>query len=99
MLEEDLNNRFSFHPIDTQDKQRANEDVRRQCYVLALYLDDLLPEGREKSLAITKLEEVLFWSHASIARDSLENEPSTGRHEQEKEESQEVWDEFRDPHG
>lgn len=28
-----------------------------------------LPDGREKSLAMTRLEEVMFWSNAAIARE------------------------------
>ena len=32
-------------------------------------LDEYCPESREKSLAVTKLEEVVFWSNAAIARE------------------------------
>jgi len=30
--------------------------------------DQLAPESREKSLAITKLEEAVYWLNAAIAR-------------------------------
>lgn len=68
MAPEDLTNRFSFHPANSDEKRQAHEDVRAMCLSLAHELNDRVPEGREKSLAITHLEEVMFWSNAAIAR-------------------------------
>ncbi len=34
-----------------------------------MYLSWFIPEGREKSLAMTAFEESTFWAHAAIARD------------------------------
>ncbi|MGH3375967.1 MAG: DUF7681 family protein [Actinoallomurus sp.] len=31
-------------------------------------LNEVLPEGREKSLAITNLEQAMFWANAAVAR-------------------------------
>jgi hypothetical protein len=70
--EEDLYNRFSFHPANTADKQLAHQSIRSHCLELAGVLNELLPDGREKSLAITKLEETMMWANASIARYPLE---------------------------
>lgn len=66
----DIESRFSFHPADTRAKQDEHQSVRGSCKTLADYLNTILPEGREKSLAITKLEEVMMWSNAAIARNS-----------------------------
>lgn len=64
----DLENRFSFHSADTKEKQDNHQYVRDLCSNLALELNRVVPEGREKSLAITHLEEVMFWANAGIAR-------------------------------
>lgn len=65
---EDINNRFTYHAPDAQDVE-IHQNIREQCRTLALHLNLVLPEGREKSLAITHLEEVMYWSNAAIARD------------------------------
>ncbi len=65
----DLYVRFGFHPADTQDRQDRHGQVRQACLRAAQALDDLVPEGREKSLAITKLEEAMMWANAGIARE------------------------------
>ncbi|MDT6983770.1 hypothetical protein ACFSUJ_12350 [Streptomyces lusitanus] len=64
----DIENRFAFHAAATQDKRDAHTSVRQQCRLLADELNELLPDSREKSVAITKLEEVMFWANAAIAR-------------------------------
>jgi hypothetical protein len=42
--------------------------VREASLTLALFMDYNLPDGREQALAITKLEEAMFWANAAIAR-------------------------------
>ena len=68
MDREDLRNRFTFHPAAGTPKEGSHEAVRALCLGVAYELNDNLPEGREKSLAITHLEEVMMWSNAAIAR-------------------------------
>lgn len=64
----DLKNRFAFHPATTEEKQMAHGSVRDVCLQVAEFLNGMLPEGREKSVAMTKLEEVMFWGNAALAR-------------------------------
>lgn len=64
-----IDNRFRFHPADTDDKRKAHEYVRETLRVVAHRFDEELPDGREKSVVMTKLEEVMFWANAAIARE------------------------------
>lgn len=66
----DIENRFAFHPATTDEKRDAHTSIRQNCKVLADFLNEKLPEGREKSLAITHLEDVMMWANASLARNS-----------------------------
>lgn len=68
MSPEDIANRFAFHPATTDEKRDAHTSVRQQCRQLADALNAQLPEGREKALAITHLEEVMMWGNAALAR-------------------------------
>lgn len=69
MDRDNLVNRFTYHAPDDTRVQK-HEQIRSECLDMADLLNELLPEGREKSLAITHLEEVMMWSNAAIARNS-----------------------------
>lgn len=70
LSEEDLDRRFNYHAPKTEKKVDAHTSVRRNCRGLADFLNRNLPDGREKSLAITHLEEVMFWGNAALAREN-----------------------------
>ncbi|GAE27034.1 hypothetical protein JCM9140_3146 [Halalkalibacter wakoensis JCM 9140] len=63
-----IENNFKYHAPKDQETVSKHEGVRNECRHLANTLDTLLPDSREKSLAMTKLEEVMMWANASIAR-------------------------------
>lgn len=65
-------NRFTHHPAATAERRQAHEDLRSVCLELALALDSALPAGAEKQAALFRLEEVMFWANAAIARQPKE---------------------------
>lgn len=68
----DIEHRFVFHAPSTEEEADAHISVRQQCRLLADCLNERLPDGREKSVAITRLEEVMFWGNAALARDDAQ---------------------------
>lgn len=64
----DLSHRFQFHPADAENTKRHHEAIRGVCLDLACEINERAPDGREKSLAITSLEETMMWANAAIAR-------------------------------
>jgi hypothetical protein len=63
----ELANRFQYHKPDEVKADKHNA-TRTSMYYAAQELQRELPEGREKALAMTKLEEAMFWANAAIAR-------------------------------
>ncbi len=68
MENSEINRRFDYHAPESEFTVKKHEYVRARVKDLALLLNDLVPEGREKALAFTALEEVLMWTNAGIAR-------------------------------
>ncbi|MGW5673950.1 Acb2/Tad1 domain-containing protein [Streptomyces sp. NPDC003860] len=64
----ELAHRFHYHPPATEERRAAHESVREACQRLAEQIDALCPDGREKSLAITQVEQAMFWANAALAR-------------------------------
>lgn len=66
-LKKRIENDFMFHPAD-EDRGNRHAMVRAACKAAADRLIEEVPEGRELSLALTKLEEAMMWANAGIAR-------------------------------
>lgn len=62
----DIQNRFGYHRANA-DSAPKHAEVRRTVEWLAKYWDDLLPDGRDKSLAFTALQEAMHWANSAIA--------------------------------
>jgi len=67
MEEIELIKRFTYH-APKNDQASRYEQIRKNTHSLAEMYDILAPDSREKSLAITKLEEAVMWVNSAIAR-------------------------------
>ncbi|MDO8159166.1 hypothetical protein FKQ51_17735 [Bacillus toyonensis] len=66
-MKEQIKKNFTYHPPKEGQTERF-VDIRNQALLFATVIDCLCPNSREKSIALTKLEEAVFWANASIAR-------------------------------
>jgi hypothetical protein len=64
---QDLEKRFTYHP-PKEGQPPQYENIRKNALGFAKLLDAMCPDSREKSIAITALEEVVMWANAAIAR-------------------------------
>jgi hypothetical protein len=71
MTVEELINRFTYRAPKGDQPQR-HEGIRAKALLLALEVYGSCPEGRERSLAMTKIEEAVMWADAAIARNENE---------------------------
>ena len=67
MTDETIERNFTYHKPDG-DRIGRYEEIRAKAKELAYLVDTLCLPGRERSLAMTKLEEAVMWANASIAR-------------------------------
>ncbi len=66
-MQDELKVRFTYHKPKNGQGPRY-EQIRGDAGKLATNLCQLCPESRELSLALTHLEEAVFWANAAIAR-------------------------------
>jgi hypothetical protein len=64
----DIERRFASHVISEEQGQRA-ETIRNECARLAERIAKTVPAGREQSVALTSLENVMFNAVAGICRE------------------------------
>lgn len=62
-----IENNFMHHS-PKEGQAEKYEAIREKAKELAYLIEDVCPNSREKSLAITKLEECSMWANASVAR-------------------------------
>ena len=66
-MEKELKKRFTYHPPKKGQPEKY-ETIRGALLEVARMVVENCPDSRERSLALTKLEEGSMWANASIAR-------------------------------
>lgn len=67
MDDAELLTRFTYH-APTEEQAQIYSAFRKMALELAQNIIDLSPESREQALALTHLDEVVFWTNAAVAR-------------------------------
>lgn len=62
-----LDNDYTYHP-PKPDQPAIYGQIRAKAKELALLVCELTPESRERSVALTKIDEAVFWTNAGLAR-------------------------------
>ncbi|NBJ71335.1 MULTISPECIES: hypothetical protein [Clostridia] len=62
-----IENSFSYHAPKEEQVEKYNA-IREKAKELAYLIDEVCPNSREKSVALTNLETSIMWANASIAR-------------------------------
>jgi hypothetical protein len=71
-VRESLDLRFDHHAPSDPRVAESHGVVRNECKHLAIIVAQLCPEGREKALALTKIEEAMMFANAAIARNQVD---------------------------
>lgn len=69
-IKERIDNDFVFHAPHGDQAERYGQ-MREEARQLAHFIVDTTPGSREQSVALTKLDEVVFWANAAIARNEV----------------------------
>lgn len=62
-----IENNFTYHTPKGNQAERYTS-LREKAKELAIFINENCPDSREKSVAITELEDAVMWANASIAR-------------------------------
>ncbi|WP_312979471.1 hypothetical protein [Corynebacterium sp.] len=73
MANPDFDRRFGPQPQPDTAERFSHDNVRYNARLLADHIQASVPDGREKSVALTKVEEAMMWATAGIARHKEED--------------------------
>jgi len=69
----EIEERFGFHKATIEGANATaprHADLRQRFKEFAQYLDDVCPDSRYLSLALTELENASMWAHKAVAQDA-----------------------------
>lgn len=67
MEQSKIDNNFRYHP-PKEGQAETYQEIRDKAKELVMLINKKVPEGREKALAITNIEQSVMWANAGIAR-------------------------------
>lgn len=67
---DDLTKRFTAHEMSNDQQERA-ATIRSAGNYLAVVIQKNTLVGREQSLALTNIEQAVFWANAGVAREGV----------------------------
>lgn len=67
MNQETIDRNYTYHVADSRDA--TFKAIRATAKTFAELINTECPDGREKSLALTKVEEAVMWANAAVARE------------------------------
>jgi hypothetical protein len=62
-----IEHNFQYH-APKPGQQEKYVTIREKAKEFALFINEMVPESPEQLLAITQLEQAVFWANAGIAR-------------------------------
>lgn len=68
MKREEITLRFTYHPPQNQGQVDRYQDIRERGLAFAEFVNQSVPDSREKALALTNIEQAVMWANAGIAR-------------------------------
>lgn len=76
----ELNSRFGRHKasLEAPDNPARHQELRELWLGFTEILDNILDDGREKSVAFTELESASMWTHKALAK-TYQNENEEGK--------------------
>lgn len=66
-MSQQIENNFMYH-APKEGQPEIYTRLRESGKELAYLIEEMVPNSREKSLAMTKLEEAVMWANAGVAR-------------------------------
>lgn len=66
-MDPQIENNFKYHSLKEGQPEKYTA-IREKAKELAYSINEVCPNSREKSVAITNLETAVMWANASIAR-------------------------------
>lgn len=66
---EQIEHNFTYHP-PKDDQPQLYKEIRDRAKLFALFILENCPTSRERSLAITAIENSVFWANAAVARNT-----------------------------